>query len=58
MTVREFKRLVASIPDKFDDYEVSSYTDIREITGIRFNKSQNLMWLEDNVDGVVEDAED
>lgn len=54
MTVREFKQLVASIPDKFDDYEVSRYTDIGEVTGIRLSESQNLMWLEDAVDGVVE----
>jgi hypothetical protein len=53
MTVAEFKRLVASIPDRFDGYAVSRYTDIGEIRGIAFCEEQKTMWLEDDHDGLV-----
>ena len=50
MTVAEFKKMVALIPDTADEYEMSSYTDIGEIRGVWVDEERELVWLSEKPD--------
>lgn len=45
MTFGEFRALLAKVPEHFDDFDLSSYTDVGEIAGVWLDEERSLVWL-------------